>query len=94
MAGEDEREGAVEMQSVPAAGTDNRPPQVVQQPLQTQQLMDVVIPEGVGPGQQFMVVTPHGTQLAVHCPAHASSGSTIQVVNPDAPQDQRLTAVV
>lgn len=42
-------------------------------------LLDVVVPEGVGPGDELLVEGPGGQQLVVVCPDGAVPGSSITV---------------
>ena len=48
------------------------------------QMMQVSVPAGVKPGQQFSVQTPGGGQMQVTCPEGVEEGSAIQIQVPAA----------
>ena len=71
----------IKIQGVPQLQVQCPPPAMRAQPVQT---ANVVIPAGVSPGQQFMVMV-NGQNLLVTAPSGAVPGQTIQVQFQGAP---------
>ena len=74
------QEGVENMRGAYSQSAAQQPPRRAAQPSSGgQQVMQVQVPNGVGPGQVMQVRCPDGRTLQVQVPAGVSPGQTIQV---------------
>ena len=50
-------------------------------------LLEVAVPDGVGPGESFLVEAMHGLQFSVVVPDGCGPGSTMRVAMPEAAEE-------
>lgn len=63
-------------QQAPIQGAALRSSPVQVQPTAT---MNIVVPQGLQPGDQWNITTPDGQQLTIRCPEGASGGQTVSI---------------